>query len=185
MDIRLATRDDAAAILAIYGPYIANTAITFDEEIPTEEEYREKIAHVLENYPFLAAEEGGEIIGYAYASPFRPREAYRFTAETSIYVKPEYKGSGVGRALYRELERLLAKQNVHTAYACITCTDREEDEHLPEGSIPFHEKVGYDYICEMNDCGYKFGKWYSIVWMGKELIPIGDDPEEFIPFSKL
>ena len=185
ISLRIARPEDAAEILAIYRPYIENTAITFDTDVPSVSEYSEHISHILENYPFIVAEENGKIIGYAYASTFRARKAYIYTAETSIYVKDGCHRNGVGLALYDELEKWLTKQNVIILYACITHTSYSDDPNLPEGSIAFHTSAGYKHIGQMENCGYKFGKWYDIVWMEKRLNNANENPNDFISFSKL
>ena len=186
ISLRIARPEDAEAVLAIYAPYIENTAITFDYDVPSLEEFRAHMLEIMENYPFIVAEDDGKIVGYTYASTFRAREAYIYTAETSIYIKPEYQHTGIGRLLYEELEKYLIKQNIHTLYACITDTESENDEHLKKGSTLFHANVAYKYIGSMKKCGYKFNKWYDIIWMEKILIePIDGEKLEFIPFSKL
>lgn len=185
MNIRIATPDDAQAIVQIYAPYVTETAITFDYDVPTVSEYAEKISHILASYPFIVAEEEGRIIGYAYASIFRVRVAYIHTVEVSIYVDRDYHGRGTGRALYLELERLLALQNVYILYACITTTERADDAHLDDGSVHFHEKMGYRHIGGHPLSGYKFGKWYSVVWMEKVIASRPDVPDDFIPFPRV
>ena len=97
--IRPATAADAPALLAIYAPYVEHTAITFEYEAPAAEEFRRRICHTLERYPYFAAEAEGRIVGYAYAGPFHPRAAYDWDAELSIYVARDCRGMGVGRKL--------------------------------------------------------------------------------------
>lgn len=184
MTIRLAAPEDAAAICAIYTPYVLETAITFDLEPPTVEELRAKIEAVEQLYPYLVAEVDGQVVGYSYAAAFRPRAAYVHAIETSIYVKPDFKGNGTGRRLYAALEDILRLQHVYTANACISFVD-PADEFSPETSKLFHERMGYALCAHIPNCGRKFDRWYGIIWMQKELLPIVDDPEAFIPFRKL
>ena len=113
MIIRVATPEDAEDILAIYAPYILNTAIPFEYEIPTVEEFRERIVHTLEKYPYLVAIEDGCLVGYAYAGVLKARKAYEHAVEVSIYVKGDERGHGIGRMLYAKLEELLPKQNIY------------------------------------------------------------------------
>ena len=94
--IRTANLDDAAALLAVYAPYVEQTAITFEYEVPSLEEFRGRIAHTLRRYPYLAAEESGEILGYAYTGPFGERAAYSWAVETSIYLRQDVRGQGLG-----------------------------------------------------------------------------------------
>ena len=164
--IRVATPDDAKALLALYAPYVEQTAITFEYEVPSVEEFRERIKHTLERYPYLVAEMDGTPVGYAYVSPFKERAAYDWAVETSIYVGMEYKRLGIGRKLYDELERILKQQGILNVNACIAYP-REEDEHLTMDSVHFHERLGYRMVGCFHDCGYKFDRWYDMVWMEK------------------
>jgi phosphinothricin acetyltransferase len=182
--IRPATTKDAAVVCEIYTPYVLNTAITFDLDAPTVEDMREKISTLLKTYPFLVAEENGEVVGYTYASAFRPRQAYLYSIETSIYVRQDYKGNGIGRKLYTALENVLRLQHVYTANACISYVD-PADEYAPATSRRFHERLGYTLTAHIPNCGRKFDKWYGIIWMQKELLPIPATPEPFVPFSLL
>jgi len=185
MNVRLADTDDAASIREIYAPYVMNTAVSFEYNVPDVNEFEKRISNTLAEYPYLVAVDGGKITGYAYAGPFRTREAYRHSAEVSIYIAPEFHGRGIGRMLYSQLEKMLVKQNVFLLYACITETEREADEHLTNDSIRFHEKMGYTAAGRHYLCGYKFDKWYSMIWMEKVIAPRPDHPGPFIPFPQL
>ncbi len=166
LTIRVAQAADANELLAIYAPYVKETAITFEYDVPTVEEFAMRIAHTLEHYPYLVAEYDGEIVGYAYAGPLHDRPAYDWAVETSIYVRQDRKGQGIGRTLYDELEAWLHCQNIVNVNACIA-SPAEEDEHLTRDSILFHEKLGYHMVGEFHQCGYKFDTWYNMVWMEK------------------
>lgn len=168
MHIRCAREDDAREFLRIYAYYVVHTAVTFDWETPGEEEFRKKIRQTLKRYPFLAAEEDGEILGYAYAGPFKDRAAYDWSVETSIYVSKDQQGKGIGRALYQALEERLTAQGIQNAYACISYTDTE-DETLTNASMRFHRRMGYQLCGTFRKCGYKFGRWYDMIWMEKML----------------
>ncbi len=181
MEIRSATIGDAAELLDIYSHYVENTAISFEYVPPTLDEFKNRIENISKKYPYLVATVDGKIIGYAYAASFHSREAFKFCVEVSIYISRDYHGHGVGRALYEKLEELLKKQNVRTLYACIAVCDKE-DGHLPLGSVAFHEKMGYITVGSHPNCGYKFGKWYGVVWMEKRLAGCVPEPEAFIPF---
>ena len=133
MKIRIAKEEDAEALLAIYAPYIEHTVITYEYDVPTVEEFRGRIRHVLERYPYLVAELNGKICGYAYASAFHDRPAGGWNVETSIYVDQNKKGMGIGTALYDKLEKILKRQNVLNMNACIACTEIE-DEYLTNAS---------------------------------------------------
>lgn len=164
--IRMATIEDAKRLLDIYQYYVRETAITFEYDVPSEEEFRGRIEGTLEKYPYLVALDGEEIVGYAYASSFHEREAYKWCAEMSIYLDRDIRGQGVGRLLYEELERRLRNMGILNLNACIAFPDKE-DEHLTFGSVRFHEKMGYSMVGEFHKCGFKFGRWYNMVWMEK------------------
>ncbi len=166
--IRVALPDDAANILAIYGPYITDTAITFEYEVPTVAEFQARIRHVQEKYPYLVAEANGEIVGYAYAAAFNERAAYDWAVETSLYVSREKQCMGIGSKLYAVLEDCLRAQGILNLNACIAYPERE-DEHLKADSVKFHEKLGYRMVGQFHNCGYKFNRWYHMVWMEKEI----------------
>lgn len=187
MTIRTATPADAQALLAIYAPFVRETAITFEaaDEVPAVEEFRARIEEMLRDYPWLVAELDGEVCGYAYAHRFRERAAYDWAVEPSIYVAPHAQGAGVGRALYAELERLLALQGVRTLIACITCVDRADDPYLTDASIRFHAQVGYRMAGRIEQCGFKLGRWYDICWMQKEIGGHPEDMPPIIPFSQM
>ena len=166
--IRIATIEDAKELLEIYGPYVENTAITFEYEVPSQDEFKKRIENILNKYPYLVAENQGEIVGYAYASSFHSRAAYQWSVETSIYIKQDQRNSGVGKALYQELERILKLQNILNLNACIAYPETE-DEYLTKNSVEFHEHLGYRMVGEFHKCGYKFDRWYNMVWMEKHI----------------
>ena len=166
LNIRPATPNDAAALLAIYAPYVVDTAITFEYEVPTEEEFRQRIVHISEKYPYLVAEEEGRMVGYAYASTFKERAAYQWAVETSIYVDRQEKRKGIGRKLHDALEEALKTQGILNMNACISYTE-SEDEHLTLDSVHFHERLGYQRVAHFHLCGKKFGRWYDMIWMEK------------------
>ena len=166
--IRTARLEDAEELLKIYAPYVENTAITFEYEVPSVEEFAGRIKSVLEKYPYLVAEYEGEILGYAYVSPFKERAAYDWAVETSIYVKMNKKRMGIGKKLYNELEKILKAQGILNLNACIGYP-KKEDEYLTKDSVAFHEKLGYSLVGQFHKCGYKFNRWYDMVWMEKHI----------------
>ena len=175
--IRTASPDDAAALLAIYAPYVLETAITFEYDVPSTEEFVRRITHTLEKYPYLVAEKDHTILGYAYAGPFHERAAYDWAVETSIYVDENLKHSGIGRLLHDALENALKKQGILNMNACIACTPTE-DPHLNNNSVEFHTHMGYRLVGEFYQCGYKFRTWYNMVWMEKQIGEhLTDQPE--------
>lgn len=184
LSIRVAQIADAKKLLAIYAPYVRETAITFEYEVPTIEEFAVRIAHTLERYPYLVAKYNGEIVGYAYAGPLHERPAYDWAVETSIYVKHDKKGQKIGRALYDALEVQLRRQNIVNVNACIA-SPAIEDAHLTRDSILFHEKLGYQMVGEFHQCGYKFDTWYNMVWMEKMIGEHKVPQPQVIWFSQL
>lgn len=182
--IRAATPDDAGALLAIYTPYVTNTAISFECEAPGLSEFQKRIENTLKRYPYLLAERDGEILGYAYTGPFVGRAAYAWAAETTIYLKEDKKKMGIGRALYEALEKVSRAQNILNLNACIGYPEAD-DEYLTGNSVQFHGHMGYRMVGEFHKCGYKFGRWYNMVWMEKILGEHGERPEEVIPFPAL
>jgi len=175
--IRSAVLADAEALLAIYAPYVEKTAITFDYEVPSVEDFGMRMENTMRKYPYLVAEIDGEAVGYCYAGVFKARSAYDWAVETTIYVAEGRHGLGVGRKLYDALEAALAKMNIVNLYACIAYTETE-DEYLTLGSVRFHEHCGYQLIGHFHQCGYKFGRWYDMVWMEKMIgAHVGNQPE--------
>ena len=166
--IRPATIEDASNLAAIYAPYVEHTAITFEYDVPTVEEFADRIRKTKRDYPYLVAERDGKIIGYAYAGTFKSRPAYDWNVETSVYVSREQRRCGIGRRLYGVLEEQLKKQGILNLYACVAYPPRE-DEYLTCDSVKFHEKLGFQVIGEFHQCGYKFGRWYNMVWLEKML----------------
>lgn len=185
MNIRVATAEDAKSIQRIYTPYVEKTAITFEYDIPSIDDFQQRIINILKDYPYLVAIEQEQIIGYAYASLFHSRAAYKHSAEVSIYIDKNWHKKGIGNQLYQELENRLIKQNVFVLYACISTTERKDDENLSDASICFHRKMGYTLVGRHNLCGYKFNKWYSVIWMEKLITDRVDKPNAFVPFSEL
>ena len=182
--IRTAREEDAEDLLKIYAYYVKNTAITFEYEVPTLEEFTCRIKETLKEYPYLVAFVDGKIAGYIYASKFRTRAAYAWSASTSIYIDDTYHGMGIGKRLYAELERILVQQNVVNVYAAIA-DPVEEDEYLTRNSERFHKAVGYKIVARYRECGSKFGRWYNLIEMEKIIGERTSPPKEFIPFDEL
>ena len=181
--IRKASAADAEALLLIYAPYVEKTAITFEYDVPSVAEFAGRIENTLKKYPYLVAEMGGDPVGYAYASPFKTRAAYGWAVETSIYVKEGVHGLGIGRKLYDALEEALGRQNILNLNACIAAVETP-DEHLDNSSIAFHEKLGYRMVGRFTKCGYKFGRWYDMVWMEKHIGAHTGDPAPVVPYPE-
>ena len=159
--IRIATEADVPAILEIYAPYILTTTHTFEYGVPTCEEFLARFRGITAQFPWLVWEEEGKILGYAYGSAPFSRDAYRWSAESSIYLAPEIHGRGIGRKLYAALEDILKTQGYRKTYAIITTANA--------ASLEFHKAVGFRFVAEMPECGYKFGQLHGITWLEKPL----------------
>ena len=161
MDIRLANPSDARSLLDIYAPYVENTAITFEYEVPTIEDFATRIERTLEKYPYLVAEEDDAILGYAYASTYYARAAYDWAVELSVCVSQNARGKGVGSKLYDALEEMLEQMGYIHFLACIALPN--------EASLTLHLKRGYQQVAHFPRIGYKFERWHDIVWLQKSL----------------
>ena len=175
IEIRNAKTSDADRLLEIYDYYVRNTAITFEYETPSLEEFTARIEHTMKRYPYLVVEVDGRIEGYAYAGVFKDRAAYDWSAETTIYIAHDSRKSGLGRMLYEALEEKLKAMGIQNMYACIAYLD-VEDEYLTKNSAEFHEHMGFSKVGVFHKCGYKFGRWYDMVWMEKHLAPHENGP---------
>ena len=181
ISIRFAAPEDAEALVEIYAPYVLDTAISFEYDVPSVEEFLTRMNDIQRRYPYLVIEDLGEIIGYAYAHPFVGREAYDHSAETTIYMKQNAGKKGCGRRLYEALENALREMNIINLNACIGVSEAD-DEHLTSNSVDFHRHIGYETVGKFHKCGYKFGRWYDMVWMEKML---GEHPEEPEPVKNV
>lgn len=163
MIVRDARPDDAPAIQAIYAPIVAETAISFETEAPSVGEMAERIAAYQATHVFLAAERGGELLGYAYSSQHRARQAYRSSVDVTVYVSANARRLGVGRALYQELLPRTAARGFHAAFAGVT---------LPNpGSVALHEAVGFTPVGVYREVGFKLGQWRDVGWWQRILTP--------------
>lgn len=182
--IRIARPQDAPALLEIYAPYVEKTAVSFEYDVPSVEEFRARIEDTLRKYPYLVAEADGKLLGYAYTHAFVGRAAYDHSAETTIYLREDMRGMGLGKRLYKALEDISAAQNIYNLNACIGYPEAE-DAHLTMDSIRFHSHMGYRLVGRFHKCGYKFGTWYDMAWMEKIIREHPKNPEPVIPFPKL
>ncbi|MBQ7394451.1 MAG: N-acetyltransferase [Lentisphaeria bacterium] len=168
--IRIATEADVPAMLDIYAPYVQNTTVSFEYEIPGPEVFLARFREITVQFPWLVWEENGSILGYAYAARPFERAGFSWCAEPSIYLRSEARGRGIGTKLYAVLEKILEAQGYCLLYALIT------SENLP--SVRFHEKCGYSTVMVLPGCGRKFGRWLDLNWMEKP-VKIGKSPSGF------
>ncbi len=166
--IREAKVSDAKRLVEIYTPYIKDTAVSFEYKVPSVEEFEHRIRHITEKYPYIVCLRNDKIVGYAYASAYSSREAYDWTATSSIYVDKEFRRQGAGALLYKELEDRLRKQGVVNLLAGVAYIETE-DEYLTKDSFHFHTKMGYEKVAHMKAVGKKFNRWYDLIWMQKKL----------------
>ena len=162
--LRIATEADVPAILNIYGPYVLTSTATFEYTVPSREEFGDRFRRITARFPWLVYEEEGVILGYAYASAPFTRAAYDWCAEPSVYLRPEARGRGIGRALYRALEAILKYQGFQLLYALVTGENT--------ASLAFHSALGYETLAVFPDCGFKFGRWLALNWLQKRLTPV-------------
>jgi phosphinothricin acetyltransferase len=161
--VRPATIDDLAQITDLYNHYVLTSPATFDVTPFTVDERREWFGHYADagRYRLLVADDAGSVLGYCTSSPYRPRAAYDTTVETSVYVRHDAQGRGVGTALYRELFAAIAAQDLHRAFAGITVPN--------PGSVALHERFGFRSIGRMHEVGRKFGRYWDVEWFEREL----------------
>ena len=164
--IRSATVEDAKQILEIYAYYVKYTAITFEYYVPSLDEFRSRIEATLTKYPYLVLEDKGSILGYAYAGAFVGRAAYEHSVEITIYLNNNSKGLGYGRVLFETLEQALKDMGFLNIYACIA-DPIADDKYLTRNSEQFHQHFGFTKVGTFHKCGYKFGRWYNMIWMEK------------------
>ena len=182
---RIAKVEDASRILEIYAYYVKYTAVSYEYEVPSLEEFTERVRSTLVNYPYIVAEEDSKIVGYIYASRFAQRAAYGWAVGTSIYIDLDYHRRGIGKLLYEKLEAILKLQNITNLYAGAADPMDEEDPYLTRNSEHFHEAIGYKPVARYHGCGNKFGRWYNLLWMEKIINEHSVPPKEVVAFSKL
>jgi L-amino acid N-acyltransferase YncA len=161
MSVRDATAADALACAAIYAPYVRDTAISFEEEPPTEAEMRRRIEEAQTHWAWLVLEEHGRVVGYTYAGPFSGRAAYRWSCEVSVYLELGRRRSGAGRALYEALLARLADLGFHTAAAGMTLPNPASEE--------FHAAMGFQAVGVFRRIGFKHGGWHDVAWTQRPL----------------
>lgn len=161
MEIRPAIPADVPAMVAIYGYFIEHTAVSFEVEVPSVEEFTQRVATIQKEYPWLVCVVDGHVAGYAYASEHRSRASYRFTKEVSVYMDSEFRGKGIARKLYEAVFELLRPTEVHTVLAGMT-------EPNP-ASRAFHTSMGFSLVGTYSEVGQKFGKWHDVSWYERRL----------------
>jgi L-amino acid N-acyltransferase YncA len=159
---------DAAACVAIYAPHVEGSAVSFEERAPGTEEMAARIQKYAATHAWLVAEQEGQVVGYAYATAFNERPAYRWSASVSVYVAAESRGRGIGRTLYEALFERLRERGFHMACAGITLPN--------EASVTLHENLGFEPVGVNREIGWKQGAWRDVGWWQLELAPAGAGP---------
>lgn len=165
LSIRAARETDAPALLAIYTPFVQNTTVSFELDVPSLEEFTGRIRKSLDGWAWLVAERDGEILGYAYGSAHRTRRAYQWSVDVSVYVVPTYHRQGIGRTLYAALFDELAAKGYCSAFAGIALPN--------DASVGLHRSVGFELVGVYKQVGRKFGAWHDVAWFQRHL---RDDP---------
>jgi L-amino acid N-acyltransferase YncA len=168
--VRDATAQDAEACAAIYAPYVTGTAITFELDPPSVEEMAARIAAAQSTHAWLVAEADGQVIGYAYGGPMKPRAAYRWSCEVSVYLEQGRRRTGAGRALYETLFDRLAARGYRTAVAGMTLPN--------DASEGLHKSLGFEPIGTFRNIGWKLNSWHDVAWVQRPLAVLPDPPAE-------
>ena len=177
VNFRFVTAEDASKILEIYKYYIENTTITFEYDVPTFVEFKERIKNTLLEYPYIVCEYKNEILGYAYAHKVWMRAAYQWDAELSVYIDKDYTGNGLGKKLYKILMEILKLQNVVNVYGCVTYPNENSDK--------LHESFGFKKVGIFENSGYKFGKWIGVTWFHKAILEYEKKPRKLKKISQI
>lgn len=177
MKIRTASERDGAAIAGIYAPIVRETFISFETDPPSAEDMASRIQSTRTMFPWLVADDMGDVVGYAYAGRHRTRPAYRWSCDVSIYLAPDVKRRGIGRRLYGALLDILAKQGFAMAFAGIALPN--------EASVRFHEATGFRHVGVYPRVGFKNGEWRDVGWWHKQILEHGANPPEPISFEAL
>lgn len=159
---------DAAACAAIYAPHVEGSAVSFEERAPDPAELAARIERYGASHAWLVAEREGRVVGYAYATRYNERPAYRWSTSVSVYIAAEFRGRGVGRALYEALFERLREHGFRMACAGITLPN--------EASVALHESLGFEQVGLNREIGWKHGAWRDVGWWQLELTPAGEEP---------
>lgn len=176
MGIRFLKKEDCDQVLEIYAPYILETAISFETEVPSLEEFQDRCLAVASQYPWLVYEEDGKILGYAYGSSHRSRCAYSWSCEVSVYIDQDHHKKGLGKKLYEALFPILKEQGYYNLFAGVT------QPNVPSDKI--HTRLGFEKIGTYKNIGYKFSEWRDVTWYQLELNS-GGVPKAPVSVSRL
>jgi len=175
--LRLAKTADAESILKVYAPYVKDTAVSFEYDVPILEDFAKKIESISERYPYLVCELEGETVGFAYASAHRERAAYMWNAELSVYIDERYCRLGIGHSLYSALIEILKLLNIQTVYGGVTVPN--------ENSVWLHKSLGFEVVGIYRKTGFKLGRWHDVVWYEKQIGSHTTPPRAAVPISEI
>ena len=176
--LRYATIDDAPQIVRIYAPYVLNHPYTFELEVPSVEEYKERIKDIMKFFPFFVLEEeNGHILGYSCAHYYHPRMAYQWEVETTIYIEEGHHRKGYGSILYKPLLAALKEQGFMEALAILGCPN--------DPSVNFHKKLGFELRWSMPKMGFQLGEWHDVTYLSYKLNEKVDHPKDPVAFNTL
>ncbi len=175
--LRFATEQDAGACAAIYRPYVEKTSVTFEYDPPGREEMARRMAAYGTQFPWIVAESGGQLVGYAYACAHHERAAYQWNADLAVYLREDIRAKGIGRRLYGCPLELLAMQGYCRAIGVVTCPN--------PASEALHKALGFSTVAVWPHAGYKLGEWHGVQWFTKELAPFTDHPRPPVPVAQL
>ena len=184
ISVRNAAMEDAERILEIYDYYVKNTAISFEWDTPSLDEFKGRMEKTMRRYPYLVILQDGRIEGYAYAGPFVGRAAYGWSCEMTVYLDHAAQKRGMGRRIYEAMEQALRDMGILNLYACIGYPE-QEDEYLTTNSAGFHAHLGYVKVGEFHRCGYKFNRWYDMIWMEKIIGAYSGNQKPIVPYPEL
>ncbi len=174
---RRVREDDAVQILAVYAPYIIDSAVSFEYEVPSESEFKQRIRTISAEYPYFVCVSDDQIIGYAYAHRHMERAAYQWNAEISIYIQQGFTGKGLGKTMCQTLIEILRLQGIRNVFSCVTIPN--------EQSVHLHHSMEFSTEGIFPDAGYKCGKWQTIAWFRKNISPYTNEPAPFLPISRI
>lgn len=166
--IRFARPEDAAEMAAIYAPFVRDTHTSFELEPPDAAEMARRLLQALPAYPWLVWEEGGEVLGYAYAGPHRARAAYQWCTETTVYLRDDARGRGLGKRLYLALLQILERQGFRMAYAGIALPN--------DASVALHRSAGFQEVGTYAAAGFKLGRWHDVAWFQRRVGNLDPEP---------
>lgn len=182
--VRDAVVEDAERILEIYDYYVKNTAITFEYDTPSLDEFKARMEKTMRRYPYLVVLKDEKILGYAYAGAYIGRAACDWSCEMTVYLDRSARKLGLGRAIYEALEKSLYEMGMVNLYAAVAYPSGK-DEYLDSNSADFHKHLGYVTVGEFRKCGYKFGRWYDLIWMEKTIGGHESAMKPIIPYPEL